>query len=130
MPSNFVILDKKIEGYNNILTTATEEMSFGINKNVNYSKPKPKTKPDGLLDNYFHNDVNNGRGNSSNDDNDSDGDNDGDGVLFRKGKAKRTNYPTTILADRREARGGGLGLPIVFFLSMAVGVFTSKKIFS
>ena len=41
MPSNFVILDKKIEGYNNILTTATEEMSFGVNKDVNFSKPKP-----------------------------------------------------------------------------------------
>ena len=127
MPSNFVILDKKLEGYNNILTTATEEMSFGINKNVNYSKPtKPnsKSKPDGLLDNYFHNDVNNGRGNSSNDDNDSDGDG---GILFRKGKANkwnRANKYSTATA------GSGLGLPIVFFLSMAVGVFTSKKIFS
>ena len=133
MPSNFVILDKKIEGYNNILTTATEEMSFGINKNVNYSKPKPKPnskpKPDGLLDNYFHNDVNNGRGNSSNDNNDDDGD---DGVLFRKGKTDRASA-----ADRSrpqggkwEASGSGLGLSIVFFLSMAVGVFTFKKIFS
>ena len=121
MPSNFVILDKKLEGYNNILTTATEGMSFGINKNVNYSKPtKPKFKPDGLLDNYFHNDVNNGRGNSSNDDNDSDGD---DGILFRKGKAKRTYYPTA-------TAGSGLGLPIVFFLSTVVGILASKKIFS
>ena len=126
MPSNFVILDKKIEGYNNILTTATEEMSFGINKNVNYTKPepKPKSKPDGLLDNYFHNDANDGRGNSSSGADASDGN---DYVLFRKGKtsaAERTLYPT--------ARGLGfpIGLPIVFFLSTAVGIFTSKKIFS
>ena len=122
MPSNFVILDKKLEGYNNILTTATEEMSFGINKNVNYSKPKPaksksKPKSDGLLDNYFHNDANDGRGNSSNGDNDDDD----DFVLFRKGKANKYSTATA---------GSGLGLPIVFFLSMAVGIFTSKKIFS
>ena len=37
MPSNFVILSKKIEGYNNVLTTATEDMTFGVNKDVNYS---------------------------------------------------------------------------------------------
>ena len=36
MPSNFVILSKKIRGYNNVLTTATEDMTFGVNKNVNY----------------------------------------------------------------------------------------------
>ena len=69
MPSNFVILDKKIEGYNNILTTATEEMSFGVNKDVNYAKPaKPKStkqnKPDGLIDDYFDN----GSSNNSTDD--------------------------------------------------------------
>ena len=42
MPSNFIILSDKIEGYNNILTTATNEMKFGVNKDVNYTKPKPK----------------------------------------------------------------------------------------
>ena len=31
MPSNFVILSKKIRGYNNVLTTATEDMTFGVN---------------------------------------------------------------------------------------------------
>ena len=36
MPSNFVILSKKIRGYNNVLTTATKDMTFGVNKNVNY----------------------------------------------------------------------------------------------
>ena len=124
MPSNFVILDKKIEGYNNILTTATEEMSFGINKNVNYSKPSEPAKPksDGLLDDYLNSNVNNERGNSSNGNNDGNGNS---GVLFRE-------KPTA--ADRREARGrhtgSGLGLPIVFFLSMAVGIFAFNFQFS
>ena len=118
MPSNLVILDKKIEGYNNILTTATEEMSFGVNKDVNYSKPKPKPKrkPDDLINNRLHNNVNNGSGNSSNDDNDDDDNNDNSTILFRKGKSKYS-------ASSAE-------LPIVFFLSIAVGVFASKKIFS
>ena len=122
MPSNFVILDKKIEGYNNVLTTATEEMSFGVNKDVNYSKPKPKPKPkpmrkpDGLIDNHFHNNANNGGCNSSNDDNDDNDDDDNSTILFRKGKSKYS-------ASSAE-------LPIVFFLSIAVGVFASKKIFS
>ena len=40
MPSNFVILSKKIKGYNNVLTTATKDMTFGVNKNVNYNKPQ------------------------------------------------------------------------------------------
>ena len=116
MPSNFVILDKKTAGYNNILTTATEEMSFGINRNVNYSKPTD------LINNRSHNNASNERGNSSDDDSD---DNDST-VLFREGK--RANVASG--ADRREAHASGLGLPIVFFLSMTVGVFTSKKIFS
>ena len=125
MPSNLVILEKKIEGYNNVLTTATEEMSFGVNKDVNYSKPaerkrQSKRKPNGLIDNHLNNNANNGGGNSSNDDND---DNDDDGnsvILFRKGKSKYS-------ASKRSSAGG---LPIVFFLSIAVGVFASKKIFS
>ena len=124
MPSNFVILDKKIEGYNNILTTATEGMSFGINKNVNYTKPKP----DGPSNNYLHNDANAGRGNSSNDNSNSDGNDGGDYILFRKGKpTEGTPHPT---ADRRKTSTSGLGLPIVFFLSITVGALTSKKIFS
>ena len=44
MPSNFIILSDKIAGYNNILTTATNEMQFGVNKDVNYTEPK-KSKP-------------------------------------------------------------------------------------
>ena len=118
MPSNFVILDKKIEGYNNILTTATEEMSFGINKNVNYSEPA-KSKSNDLLNDHVHNDVNNERGNSSNAGNNGASDNDDSTVLFREGKS-RANTAITV---------SGLGLPIVFFLSMTVGVLASKKIF-
>ena len=118
MPSNFVILDKKVEGYNNILTTATEEMSFGINKNVNYSKPND------LINNRSHNNANNGGGNSSNDNND-DSDDDGNStVLFREGKSRASKASSVASA------ASGLKLPIVFFLSMAVGIFTSKKIFS
>ena len=113
MPSNFVILDKKIEGYNNVLTTATEEMSFGVNKDVNYSKPKPKNKPDDHINNYLHNNANNGSGSSSNDD---DNDSSGGNIFFRKGESK---YSTS-----------NVKLPIIFFWSIAVGVFTSKKIFS
>ena len=113
MPSNFVILDKKIEGYNNILTTATEEMSFGINKNVNYAKPND------LPNDHIDNDANNERGNSSNADNNGNGN---VGILFRESTSSRPSA----------ASGGGasaLGLPIVFFLSMTVGIFASKKIF-
>ena len=53
MPSNFIILSDKIEGYNNILTTATNEMVFGVNKDVNYTKPKVKHaehKSNGIVD--------------------------------------------------------------------------------
>ena len=45
MPSNFIILSDKIEGYNNILTTATKDMMFGVNKDINYEKPKRKPTP-------------------------------------------------------------------------------------
>ena len=110
MPSNFVILDKKIEGYNNVLTTATEEMTFGVNKDVNYSKPK--RKPDDLINNRLHNNANNGGGSSSNNDNDDSSDST---IFFRKGKSKYS--------------ASNVKLPIVFFLSIAVGVFASKKIF-
>ena len=45
-----IILKNKVEGYNNVLTLATNEMKFGVNANVNYvpstktNVPKP-TKP-------------------------------------------------------------------------------------
>ena len=76
MPSNFIILSDKIEGYNNILTTATNEMEFGVNKDVNYEKPKTKPKPKpkpSLIDDYKH--ISNGseRSDSSNVDRSSNG---------------------------------------------------------
>ena len=37
--SKMLILEKPIPGYNNVLTMATKDMSFGVNKNLNYSPP-------------------------------------------------------------------------------------------
>ena len=44
-PSRMVILEKAIVGYNNILTIATKDMSFGKNGGVNYKKPPVQKKP-------------------------------------------------------------------------------------
>ena len=115
MPSNFVILNKKIEGYNNILTTATEEMKFGVNKDVNYAKPKPKIKhpehkSNGLVDDYIHNNDGGGSGNTSND---------------------SDNVHDNVRGDNKPSKtAGNPQLPIMFFLSMVAGVVVSKKIFS
>ena len=123
MPSNFVILDKKIEGYNNVLTTATKEMSFGVNKDVNYNEPKPtkptkpsKSKPkpsDGSIDDSDDNDDGTRNGNSSSSDN-----NVHDNVRDHN---KRVNTSESANSS---------GLIITFFLSITAGVFLSKKIFS
>ena len=119
MPSNFVILDKKIEGYNNVLTTAIDEMSFGVNKDVNYAKPKPKTtqktkhpehKYNGLVDDYIHNNGDGGSGNTSNDSDDV--------------------HDNVRSYNERTKTAGNAQLPMTFFLSLAAGVFVSKKIFS
>ena len=114
MPSNFVILDKKIESYNNILTTATDKMSFGVNKDVNYAKPRPKTKhseqkSNGLIDDYIHNNGGGGGGNTSND---------------------SDNVHDNVRGDNKRIKtAGNPQLPIMFFLSLVVGVVLSKKIF-
>ena len=114
MPSNFVILDKKIESYNNILTTATDKMSFGVNKDVNYAKPRPKTKhseqkSNGLIDDYIHNNGGGGGGNTSND---------------------SDNVHDNVRGDNKRIKtAGNPQLPIMFFLSLVVGVVVSKKIF-
>ena len=119
MPSNFVILDKKIEGYNNILTTATKEMSFGVNKDVNYAKPtkpKPKVKvrqPNDLSNNNFNN---NDVGLSS------DTSNNGDDVHDNVRSYNERTQSSKTAANTQ--------LPIMFFLSLTAGVFMSKKIFS
>ena len=109
MPSNFVILDKKIEGYNNVLTTATEEMSFGVNKDVNYSKPKPKP-PNGSTNNSLNNNDNNGSSDTSNNGNDV--------------------HDNVRSYNERTKTATNTQLPIMFFLSLTPGVFLSKKIFS
>ena len=112
MPSNFIILSEKIRGYNNILTTATNEMSFGVNKDVNYAKlPKikhPEHKSDGLIDDYIHNNGSNGSGNTSNNDN---------------------NVHDSVRGDNKRFKtAGNPQLPIMFFISLAAGVIISKKI--
>ena len=43
IPSNMIILEKKVEGYNNVLTLATNTRKFGVNTNVNYVKPVERT---------------------------------------------------------------------------------------
>ena len=43
IPSNMIILKNKVEGYNNVLTIATNAMKLGVNTKVNYVAPKPQT---------------------------------------------------------------------------------------
>ena len=45
IPSNMIILKNKVEGYNNVLTIATNAMKFGVNTKVNYVAPKVAKKP-------------------------------------------------------------------------------------
>ena len=45
IPSNMIILKNKVEGYNNVLTIATNAMKFGVNTKVNYVAPKVMKKP-------------------------------------------------------------------------------------
>ena len=121
MPSNFVILDKMILGYNNLLTTATEEMSFGVNKDVNYAKPAkrseakikhPEHRSNGLIDNYIHN-------------------NDGDGCdnTFDNSNDVHDNVRDNNKRIQPDKTAGNPQLPIMFFLSLVAGVVVSKKIF-
>ena len=43
IPSNLIILDKMVAGYNNVLKLATSSMKFGKNDNVNYFKPSEES---------------------------------------------------------------------------------------
>ena len=108
MPSNFVILSKKIKGYNNVLTTATEDMTFGVNKNVNYNKPQ---------NNYSSGSRNTSHGNNSGN---------GDGAAFNERGASRGDnnnntrtYNNTSLSAQ---------LPLTFFISLAVGMAVSAAV--
>ena len=35
VPSNMIILKERVAGYNNVLTLATSDMKFGVNKDIN-----------------------------------------------------------------------------------------------
>ena len=45
IPSNMIILKNKVEGYNNVLTLATNAIKFGINSDINYVAPTTKKPP-------------------------------------------------------------------------------------
>ena len=38
-PSDMIILKEHVAGYNNVLTLATKDMKFGVNKDINYVEP-------------------------------------------------------------------------------------------
>lgn len=40
IPSDMIILEKKLDEYNNVLTLATKDMEFGVNKDINYVESK------------------------------------------------------------------------------------------
>ncbi len=46
VPSNLIIQKKKIPGYNNVLTLATDKMKFGKNADVNYKASASQESPD------------------------------------------------------------------------------------
>ena len=111
MPSNFVILSKKIEGYNNVLTTATKDMVFGVNKNVNYNANEvtsgTQSKPNSPTHNSTSHDSGGG-GNTTSNDGSNINDND---------RGSYSSYDTTKTTSAQ--------LPITFFLSLAVGMGVS-----
>ena len=43
IPSNLIILDKMVPGYNNVLKLATRKMKFGKNDDVNYFEPSEES---------------------------------------------------------------------------------------
>ena len=47
IPSNMIILKERVAGYNNVLTLATKDMKFGVNREVNYVKPTEDIKTTG-----------------------------------------------------------------------------------
>ena len=112
MPSNFVILSKKIRGYNNVLTTATEDMTFGVNKNVNYVRyNKPQDTQNSTSRNTSH-------GNDSGD---------GGGAAFNERGISRSdvNINTSAYNYDSKSTSTSLQLPLTFFISLAVGLGVS-----
>ena len=119
MPSNFVILSKKIRGYNNVLTTATGDMKFGVNKNVNYVRDagynKPQDTQNSTSRNTSHgNDSGNGGGAAFNERGVSRGDNNNNTHTY--------NYTSTTTEPEALAEAQ---LPLTFFISLAVGLGVS-----
>ena len=109
MPSNFVILSKKIKGYNNVLTTATEDMTFGVNKDVNYNKPNSTSQ-----DTHNSTSRNTSHGNNSSN---------GDGDAFNeRGVSRDDNNNNTRTYNNTPPT---TQLPLTFFISLAVGLGTS-----
>ena len=120
MPSNFVILSKKIRGYNNVLTTATEDMTFGVNKNVNYNKPQD-TYGSTSRNTSHGNNSGNGDGAAFNERGVSRGDDDDNTRTYNndlRSRAFRRNTPYA-------AKSTSAQLPLTFFISLAVGLGVS-----
>ena len=112
MPSNFVILSKKIKGYNNVLTTATEDMTFGVNKDVNYNKPQD-THGSTSRNTSHGNDSGDGGGDAFNERGVSRGDNNNNTRTYNNTSTKPKSTSTTAQ------------LPLTFFISLAVGLGVS-----
>ena len=112
MPSNFVILSKKIRGYNNVLTTATGDMTFGVNKNVNYNKPQ---------DTHNSTSRNTSHGNDSGD---------GSGAAFNergvsRGDVNIDTHTYNNTSTKPKLTSTTAQLPLTFFISIAVGLGVS-----
>ena len=45
IPSDMIGLKEKVAGYNNVLTLATKDMKFGVNKDINYVEPSEDVTP-------------------------------------------------------------------------------------
>ena len=116
MPSNFVILSKKIRGYNNVLTTATEDMTFGVNKNVNHIRyNKPQDSPAAQ-------DTQNSTSRNTSHRNDS---GDGGGNAFNERGASRSDVNINTSAYNYNSKSSSSQLPLTFFISLAVGLGVS-----
>ena len=122
MPSNFIILSDKIEGYNNILTTATNEMEFGVNKDVNYEKPKPKPVNIVNVDSNINSDDWGGGGsyvgNASNDNL--------RGNSERSKQSERSEPQGKRNKAARRANHVSAELPIMLVVSAVVGIVVSR----
>ena len=122
MPSNFVILSKKIRGYNNVLTTATEDMTFGVNKNVNYVRYDKVTGYNKPQDSPAAQDTQNSASRNTSHRNDS---GDGGGDAFNERGASRSDVNINTSAYNYDSKSTSLQLPLTFFISLAVGLGVS-----